>query len=92
MAEPGCALLPVLPSDSPHPQRLVSGNLLEAWLASLAESSVSTPFCLRSPCGPRGCALRPPSQGVGSAEGRASVSAGMLVRGRQPPLGLLPSF
>ncbi|CAI9173177.1 unnamed protein product [Rangifer tarandus platyrhynchus] len=72
MAEPGCALLPVLPSDSPHPQRLVSGNVLEAWLASLAESSVSTPFCLRSPCGRRGCALRPPSQGVGSAEGRAS--------------------
>lgn len=72
MAEPECALLPVPTSDSPPPQRLVSGNVLEAWLASLAESSVSTPFCLRSPCGPKGCALRPSGQGMGSAEGRAS--------------------
>lgn len=41
MAEPECALLPVPPSDSPPPQRLVSGNVLEAGLASLAESCVN---------------------------------------------------
>lgn len=56
MAEPECPLLPVPPSDSPPPQRLVSGNVrlgLLPWL-----NPVSNPILPQEALWPQGFTLR----------------------------------
>ena len=84
--------LPDLPAESPSPQGLVSENVLEAWLACLAESSVLITFCPR-----RLCASRPQGQGWAMQRLRAlSVSkdemgAAACTTG-SPPGGLLSFF